>query len=138
MKNIADIKAFIASGNATGTLVNHSSGNRFTYRFSTINLEDPQQTRTFVHLLNGPDNESDYVYMATIFPEHRLRITKKSSVTADTMSFRALFWFLRNQREELPESLEFLHSGKCGRCGRKLTTPESIRIGLGPVCASRG
>jgi hypothetical protein len=28
------------------------------------------------------------------------------------------------------------HAGKCGRCGRKLTVPQSIETGIGPECAS--
>ena len=27
------------------------------------------------------------------------------------------------------------HVGKCGRCGKKLTDPESILTGLGPSCS---
>ena len=26
------------------------------------------------------------------------------------------------------------HEGRCGRCGRKLTVPESIEAGYGPEC----
>lgn len=30
--------------------------------------------------------------------------------------------------------MNFYHMGICGRCGRALTTPESITRGIGPVC----
>jgi hypothetical protein len=33
--------------------------------------------------------------------------------------------------------LAVYHEGRCGACGRRLTTPESISSGLGPVCAGR-
>lgn len=42
---------------------------------------------------------------------------------------------------EDPESASRLYGreiGRCGRCGRTLTTEESRAQGLGPVCASRG
>ena len=29
------------------------------------------------------------------------------------------------------------HVGKCGKCGKKLTTPESILTGLGPTCSNK-
>jgi hypothetical protein len=32
---------------------------------------------------------------------------------------------------------EVYHEGRCGRCNRKLTVPESIETGLGPECASK-
>ena len=31
---------------------------------------------------------------------------------------------------------EFRHEGRCGRCGRALTVPESIDTGFGPHCAA--
>ena len=37
----------------------------------------------------------------------------------------------------MPLTLTVFHDGKCGRCGRKLTVPESIQSGLGPVCAGQ-
>lgn len=33
--------------------------------------------------------------------------------------------------------VEVWHEGSCGRCGRKLTVPESIANGLGPECAEK-
>ncbi|MGQ4872128.1 MAG: DUF6011 domain-containing protein, partial [Candidatus Thorarchaeota archaeon] len=32
----------------------------------------------------------------------------------------------------LPEKVRIWHEGKCGRCGRRLTVPESIESGYGP------
>jgi hypothetical protein len=34
----------------------------------------------------------------------------------------------------LPEGYKIQHEGKCCRCGRTLTTPESIERGIGPEC----
>ena len=36
-----------------------------------------------------------------------------------------------------PEGYFFELSGLCVRCNRELTNPESIRTGIGPVCAGR-
>jgi hypothetical protein len=44
-------------------------------------------------------------------------------------------WFFHNMENE---QVEFYHEGRCGKCGRKLTDPESIRRGLGPQCAEEG
>jgi UDP-N-acetylglucosamine 2-epimerase len=40
------------------------------------------------------------------------------------------------ESEAIPE-IEVFHMGACLRCGRALTTPESITRGLGPDCAER-
>ena len=29
------------------------------------------------------------------------------------------------------------HEGKCGKCGRPLTVPESVKTGLGPICSGK-
>ena len=35
------------------------------------------------------------------------------------------------------ETVQVWHEGRCGKCGRKLTVPESLTSGLGPECAGR-
>ena len=39
--------------------------------------------------------------------------------------------------EDISGKVTIRHEGRCGRCGRKLTTPASIDTGIGPVCAER-
>ena len=46
-----------------------------------------------------------------------------------------LDWTFRAAEGGDLRTVRALHSGCCGRCGRKLTVPESIDTGLGPVCA---
>ena len=47
------------------------------------------------------------------------------------------FRWLMNHLDSLPSTVHVLHVGKCSRCGRKLTDPESIRYGLGPECRKK-
>jgi len=37
----------------------------------------------------------------------------------------------------MPPQMDVHHEGRCGRCNRKLTVPESIENGLGPECAGK-
>jgi hypothetical protein len=37
----------------------------------------------------------------------------------------------------IPETVEIWHEGRCCRCGRRLTVPESIYAGIGPDCAGK-
>jgi hypothetical protein len=47
----------------------------------------------------------------------------------------AFAWFWDRLRNgNLPEQVEVHHEGRCGRCGRALTVPESIESGFGPEC----
>jgi rRNA maturation endonuclease Nob1 len=33
--------------------------------------------------------------------------------------------------------MDVYHLGRCGKCGKALTEPESISTGLGPICGGR-
>jgi hypothetical protein len=55
--------AFILAGNATFTVQSSATQTRFTYR---VRQPDPTGPH-FVALLNGQDNENDYVFLGTIF-----------------------------------------------------------------------
>ena len=59
-------------------------------------------------------------------------------IGADAPSRKAFTWFWNRLRADADLSqCEVWHEGRCGRCSRVLTVPESLQTGLGPVCASR-
>jgi hypothetical protein len=37
----------------------------------------------------------------------------------------------------MPDGVVIWHEGRCGRCGRRLTVPESIESGYGPECIGK-
>ena len=120
------------TGSATFTLESKRSGARYTYKVAGGG-ERPH----FVRLLTGPDNTADYAYLGTIFDDSKLMPKRGGNITREAPSFKALSFVLQvlNAGAEFPPSLAFYHEGKCGRCGRELTVPESIETGLGPICA---
>ena len=68
-----------------------------------------------------------------------MSLTAKSRVKADAFSFRLLNRVLARIWDDGLGAVEAAgykvhHEGKCGRCGRKLTTPESCLRGIGPEC----
>jgi len=131
---------FIYSGNATFTLVSIKTGTRFTYKVARAK-GDSADRPWFAMVLTSGDNESGYSYAGCIFPpkNHVVVSTKKSKVRADAPSMKGLSWLLNRLHvgNGPLDKVEFWHEGKCGACGRKLTVPESIDLGLGPVCAGR-
>jgi hypothetical protein len=130
-----DVLRFALAGNARLTLVSKRTGTRFTYR---VRQKDPTKPH-FVSLLNGPDNTSDYLYMGTIFDGAHFKLTAKSAYNDDAPSVKAFKWVWRHlvaaTDDTMPTDLEVWHEGRCGRCGRVLTVPESIERGIGPECA---
>lgn len=124
---VQDSIRYMFAGNATLTVVSKKTNARYTYRVRKAESGDV----FFASLLAGPDNESDYIYLG-LATEDGLRLTAKSRMTKDSLPVKALDWVIRHPNHQ---DLEVHHEGRCGRCNRKLTVPESIKTGLGPECA---
>lgn len=132
---------FILAGRAIFTLIGTS--NRFTYQ---VTRKDPDpgsrytQPTYFVGLLTGSNNESDYSYLGILDPvTGYVRLTKGSRMTPQAPAVKAIQWALPLiwARATMPPSFGIMHVGRCGRCGRTLTVPESIASGIGPDCAGK-
>ena len=138
LQNIEDIKNFVFGGNATITLESGKSGKHFTFKVKQAKKDD-ETSPYFVSVLSGPDNYSNYSYVGVISSDKKtFKLTQKSKVSADAISYKAFnFFFLQLVAGKISNDLHVFHSGKCGRCGRKLTTPESISKGFGPECSKR-
>jgi hypothetical protein len=124
-----DIKSFIFAGKSIFTILNTKTGNRFTFKINKSKNNDIY----FVSVLSGSNNETDYTFFGYI-KSNNLHLSKKTTFTSETTSFKVFDWFLKNHNN-LPSFIDVLHMGKCGRCGRTLTTPESIERGIGPECS---
>lgn len=135
LTDVKRIWTFVHGGNARFTLVSMKTGVRFTYQ---VRKSEDADVR-FVRVLTGPDNEKGYTFLGTIKPagqytyyEHGYR----SSIDRSSQSAMAFRYFFNRIRAGDLKDLEFWHEGRCGRCGRTLTVPESIETGFGPECAS--
>ena len=114
-------------------MANRETGNRYTFRVKKHEEKD----LWFVAVLAGPDNEQDYTYIEAIFGD-QFRRTRASKVGEEAPSFRVFAWLMRLLAEgrDLPAPVRFYHEGRCGRCGKRLTVPESVRTGYGPQCSA--
>lgn len=129
----AAVVEFMTAGNATLTLKSERTGNRFTYKVR----ESADRQVHFVSVLTGSDNESNYHYLGVI-RDRAFSHGRKSKISESAPAAMAFHWFHANlQTGRLPAELQVWHEGRCGRCARKLTVPESVERGLGPECASR-
>lgn len=128
---------FILAGAAIFTLIGATS--RFTYRVSR--KDEPGRAPVyFVGLLTGANNDTDYTYLGLLDPvTGYTRLTRKSRMGADAPAVKAIQWALPRiwAKATMPPSFGIMHAGKCGRCGRTLTVPESIATGIGPDCAGK-
>lgn len=112
----------------------------YTYRVKKSKPTAQYRESWFVELLTGPDNTNSYTYVGMLNVETgELRLTKKSKYHEDIPPVRLLTRILaRVWSDEVDEiskaGFTLHHAGKCCRCGRLLSTPESCKIGIGPEC----
>jgi hypothetical protein len=131
--NRVDFLNFILGGNAHVTFKNVNTGNRFTYRIR----KSKNSQVYFVGVLCGSDNENAYSYIGVISDNKTFRWTKASKIKADAPSVLVFnYVFSHILADNLPQIIEIWHEGRCGRCGRLLTDPDSIASGFGPICVS--
>jgi len=134
-----DALNFILSGRATFTIVSKKTGQRFTYKversYKEVLEEKPDLGFRWVKLLTGNDNETSYSFIGTIAGRVYAH-SKKAKISESAPAVVAIRWVMHHlAKGELQEDqLEIWHEGRCGKCRRKLTVPESIANGLGPEC----
>jgi hypothetical protein len=132
-----DITTAVFAGNATITLVSGKSGKRFTYKITQGDEKDGQPGPFFVKVLTGQDNTNDYTY-AGIWTKNGVKPTKNSKIGTEADSMKLINWALPHiVGGYLPTNVEVWHTGRCCRCGRLLTVPESVAHGIGPDCAEK-
>jgi len=143
-------KVFFLAGRATFTLsipekfqAEHGCAERYTYKIVRKEKTEKWPVSWFVNILAGPDNTSDFQPLGKLNPETgAVRLVRVTKLTEDS-------WAVKLVRRVLArvwlDEIEFIedkgfklrHAGRCGRCGRKLTVPESIDTGLGAHCADK-
>lgn len=133
-----DAMRFIYAGNALFTIVSRKTGTRFTFKVSAARGERDKSKMRFVKVLNGPDNTSSYLYLGYVKTSQLGVMIAGNKGRPDADSYKAFTWIIKQLAAgKMPETVEFLHAGKCGCCGRTLTVPKSIKSGLGPICAGK-
>jgi hypothetical protein len=123
---------FMLGGNAIVTFQSEKTGAHFTYRIST---KKGQASPHFVAVLTGPEQ---YSYLGCIFGGKVYAHGRKSKIGQEAPSAKAFMWAWKKlSAGTMPEVMSVYHEGRCGRCQRRLTDPESIRTGMGSTCAGR-
>jgi hypothetical protein len=121
---------FMLAGNAHVTFQSMRTDVHFTYRVRTA--DGMGAASHFVGVLTGPD---DYEYLGVLIGEKTFVHGKKSRVSPAAPSAKAFKWcWAKLAAGKMPTDLAVYHEGCCGKCGRRLSDPESCRIGIGPTC----
>lgn len=121
--DITTLPLLITAGNALLTFESIKTGKHHTFHFS----EHKDDQGTFYSVRANNKIIGHIKDMAL----HYFPRTKVPSPEQGAMA-----WIWRNvlSPHKLEKYLRVYHNGRCAKCGRKLTTPESINRGLGPDC----
>ena len=143
-------KSFITGGKATFTLqlrADYAEAKglkaHYTYKVTKSKPNEQYGETYFVKIMTGPDNEASYSYLGILNTETGVvRTTAKSRFNAVDLQVvllnRVLHYVWAGDTTPVENAgFALHHEGKCGCCGRKLTTPESITLGIGPECMKK-
>jgi hypothetical protein len=114
----------IATHNGIITILNPATGEHRTVKISTA-----KGGTRWVYILSGPNNESDWTSFGRIKHE-RVKVFRRLSCDGFYDSLANIL----NCPAKFVGRLEFMFEGKCRKCNRRLTNPESIESGIGPEC----
>lgn len=87
--------------------------------------------------INGwePTNKMVYRYRATCRKYEVLPALTSSDKTTRMRRMFSWVWSKAHTGAEFGPSIEIWHEGTCCRCGKRLTVPASIELGMGADCA---
>jgi hypothetical protein len=107
--------------------------------YRTLKVEKQDDTASFmpgaiiVAYLSGSDNEGDYTSYGHVNDRGYFKVWKKHQ--GNEALVEAVRVLVGDPKAAMLAYAQ--HSGRCGRCNRTLTTPESIAAGVGPECAKK-
>jgi hypothetical protein len=139
---------FLLAGNATFTVKlpetrREGLNPHYTYKLQRSEGNAKFPPTMFVKLLTGPNNEDDFTYLGKM-NEATGRVVTTHASSMDDSAFpvklvnRVLSRVMAGDVQPIIDAgFDVMHEGRCGRCGRKLTTPASIECGIGPECIKK-
>lgn len=127
-----NLREAFCAGHAVVTVRNVRTGNRFTYRVQSC---EDKPDLFFVGVLTGSENTHDFSYLGTIRAQQYAH-GRKSRIDTQAQSAQVFSW-LWCHIDALPTCIEVWHEGRCLRCHRTLTVPESLESGFGPECSKK-
>lgn len=139
------VKDYVTAGRAVVTIVSRRTQERITFKVKKMKDNDK---RFFVSVRKDHTADANdwhnWSYLGVFDVTKGFWTTKKSAYANDHRFSIAANWFLgivargdMFDQNNLMEKADIWHEGRCGRCSKELTVPESIAIGLGPTCAGR-
>jgi len=127
------IDQYIRGGKGAVTLKS-PSGKHYSYQFRYPVKEQrgefPRGTM-FVYVLVG---HRTWQYVGMLKSDRKLHHTRASKFSVDSEIFKGARYIVKMMNFDFDTPMTLMHQGVCSVCGRKLTSPKSIPLGIGPRC----
>ncbi len=128
------IRRFILAGNSHFTVVNVITNNRLTFNI----IRPKEKSPWFVWATN---KKGKYGFLGTIFQrgsglEYRYGRRHGRFIEDSVVNKSFKYLWKKMLSDSLPAEIVFYRNAICGRCGRRLTHPRSIKRGFGSWCFS--
>lgn len=133
----------LLAGNCIFTAKSEVTNTYFTYKITQDKFD---KHKWYVRTLmgNNINNPRDYYYLGIIrnlfidefvgyAPDVYFELTLNSCCNASDLRVKAIKYIV-DSLPELPRQVTLYHNCRCARCGRRLTSPESIKLGIGKDC----
>jgi hypothetical protein len=125
-------EVFLA-GKSRLTIKNPETGNHIKLRMK----RKKDSPIFYLQLALLDDKEAGYRYAGAYQLESKKFFPAKDIQQGSTIERIANFLIEAVSNPFRLNKLEIMHEGKCCRCGRTLTNPESIQHGIGPECSGK-
>lgn len=129
---------FIFAGNCLFTIKSLTTDKHYTYKVIGSNTSYYRVYDISGRLvLKVEDNKFVFDKHATFLVDYYKTHNFKESFSDNRYLLILAFCFTIEMLKlhHTHSNIEIWHHGRCGRCARPLTVPESIQLGLGPECA---
>lgn len=118
------VPALVVAGNARLVFHNPKTGKSRAYHITK------HKEKVIWYVKQIIPNEDEELYLGKIVG------TKFwENYTPEAQAFKTILHLVSTG--SLSPEMEVMHCGLCCRCGRELTDPLSIELGIGPTCRSR-
>lgn len=127
----------LTAGKAEFSIQNEISKKHYTYLLTQA--RHPQSEGATVFFVKVCYDYLKFHYAGVlVIDDKKVTYAKgaKGKLAETAESIKGLLWLFNKlvTQQKVTENVGVYHFGKCARCGRTLTDPQSIVAGLGPEC----